>query len=168
MGQVELTFDPDNLQFFVAVMIPRPSGPYVTEKTSPGQGPFVNTEFLVDTGSNSSSLNEETARKLGIKVERLPTKPVAGINGMTLEPVYPGNLTLYLNDNLDRVVIEDFRVFYPHARRVKQKVSGIVVRKEIVEVPMPNLFGLDAVRAINGAPGKLRFDLAEGTGRVEW
>lgn len=168
MGYVELTLDEDNLQFFLPAMIARPTGPYVGSPADPDENPFVNAEFLVDTGSNSSSINESTALQLGIAVDSLPNRQVAGINGITYEPVFPGDLTVYITENLDKTVIHEPAVYHPAAKRVKQTVGGKVVRKPIAAAPMPNLFGLDAIKAINGVAGKLTVDLRTNEGRIEW
>jgi hypothetical protein len=168
MGRVELFFDPGNSQFSIAVLVPRPVGPYVGKEGNPGGNPFVNSEFLVDTGSNTSAINEALALELGIKVDALPDQPATGINGTTLEPYYPGDLVLYLDENLDQTVIRQPSVYHPLAKKVKQKIRGRVVRKGIAEAPMPNLFGLDALESINNVGGKLVVDMRTETGYIEW
>ncbi|MGP8109425.1 MAG: aspartyl protease family protein [Thermoplasmata archaeon] len=168
MGRVELVFDPGNSQFSVAVFIPLPTGPYVGTAPGAEKSLFVNAEFLVDTGSNSSALNEALAVDLGIEVESLPRLPSTGINGVTLEPYYPGDLTLYLNESLEKTTIEQPSVYHPAAKKVKQKIGGRVVRRGIAEARMPNLFGLDALKAINGTGGKLVVDMRSQTAYIEW
>jgi len=168
MGRVELVFDPGNLQFSVAVLIPLPKGAYIGGSRDPNAPPFVNAEFLVDTGSNTSSLNEALAVELGIQVETLPTQPSNGINGTTLEPFYPGDLTLYLNENLDKTTIHEPSVYHPAAKKVKQKIVGKVVRRGIAVAPLPNLFGLDALKAINDIGGRLHVDMRSKTAYIEW
>jgi hypothetical protein len=168
MGRVDLVYDPGNSQFSVAVFLPLPTGAYVRPPPGGGAGPFVNAEFLVDTGSNSSAINEALAEELGLLVEALPSTPSTGINGTTLEPYYPGDLTLYLNEDLDKAVIREPNVYHPLAKKVKQKISGKVVRRGIAVAPMPNLFGLDALKGINGVGGKLHVDMRAEAAFIEW
>lgn len=157
MGRVELVFDPEQLQFSIPVLIAHIE-----------TGALETAEFLVDTGSNGSSLSESTARKVGIRPELLKSELVGGVGGYTQEPVYRGTLTLYLNENLDQVLIRDPRVFLPITRKVKKRSMGRVVAQRIVEAPVPNLFGMDALRSINGEPGVLTIDLRSGSGVIEW
>jgi len=157
MGQVELVFDRAKLQFSVALLL-------VPVKTSQ----LVNAEFLVDTGSNTSGLSEETARKLGIDPDSLPSEPTMGIGGITQEAIYRGTVEAYLNANLDKTLLKEPRVFFPITRKARKKMIGKVVAQRIQEFPSPNLLGMDALSSINGTRGKLHLDLETGTGIIEW
>jgi hypothetical protein len=168
MGRVDLVFDSANTQFSVAVFIPAPQGPYSGKTPDESANPFVNAEFLVDTGSNTSAVNEALASELGILVESLPSGPSTGINGTTSEPFFPGDLTLYLDENLAKTVIHQPNVYHPGAKKVKQKIGGKIVRRAIAEAPMPNLFGLDALKAINGVGGRLYVDMRSETAYIDW
>lgn len=168
MGRVDLVFDSANLQFSVAVFVPAPQGAYAGKTLNVSASPFVNAEFLVDTGSNTSAVNEALAIELGIFVDTLPSQPSTGINGTSNEPYYPGDLTLYLDENLDKTIIHQPSVYHPAAKKVKQKIGGRIVRRGIAEAPMPNLFGLDALKAINGVGGRLHVDMRSETAYIEW
>jgi hypothetical protein len=168
MGRVDLVFDPGNTQFSIAIFAPRPVGQHVRRVDDVDTDPFVNAEFLVDTGSNTSALNEAFATDLGILVDSLPTAPSTGINGTTLEPYYPGEIKLYLDEDLATVSIREPSVYRPAAKKVRQKIAGRVVRRGIAEAPMPNLFGLDALRSIDGVGGRLVVDMHSETGYIEW
>ncbi len=168
MGKIDLSFDSGNLQFYLPVMIAPAGGPYVGSRPAGATGTFVNAEFLVDSGSNTSSLNEETAKKLGIDADHLPREETVGINGMAPEPVFPDKLTLYLNTDLDRAVIQRARVYRPLPKMVRSRAGTKLSRRQLVTVQMPNLFGLDAVKSINDRGGSLHLDLRSGVGTLEW
>lgn len=168
MGKIDLTFDSGNLQFFIPIMIGPPSGSYVGSQPAGVGSSFVNAEFLVDSGSNSSSLNEQTARKLGIAIDHLPKQETVGINGMAPVPIFPDKLTFYLNTNLDRAVVQQARVYGAAPRMVRERAGKKLERRQLVAVQMPNLFGLDAVKSINGKGGSLHLDLRNGNGTLEW
>jgi hypothetical protein len=157
MGRVELVFDRDKLQFSTAVLL-----------VPVARGELVNAEFLVDTGSNTSGLSDETARRIGINPETLRTEATAGVGGITQEPIYSGTVEAYLTANLDKTLLKNPRVFFPITRKARKKVVGKVVAQKIQEFPIPNLLGMDAFSSINGRCGRLHLDLDAGTGCIEW
>jgi hypothetical protein len=157
MGRVELVFDRDKLQYSVAVLL-----------VPVTRSELINAEFLVDTGSNTSGLSEETARKVGIDPDSLSSEATVGVGGITQEPIYRGNLEAYLNANLDKTLLKNPRVFFPITRKARKKMVGKVVAQKIQEFPIPNLLGMDALSSINGTRGKLHLDLETGSGFIEW
>ena len=157
MGRVELVLNRDSLQFSLGVLVVPPSG-----------GNLINAEFLVDTGSNTSGLSEETARKIGINPESLGTDVTVGVGGITREPIYRGTITAFLTPNLDKTLLHSPRVFFPITRKARKKVAGKVVAQAIQEFSVPNLIGMDASSSISGMPGVLHLDLRGGSGYIEW
>jgi hypothetical protein len=156
MGRVDLTYDPDKIEFFAALMI------------QPESGGLINAEFLVDTGSNSCSLNLATAENLNLDPNTLEREQVAGVNGITSEPVYRKPLILYLNENLDKIVVKSVRVYVPVARKVTKKYAGGFKKHAIMEAPLPNILGLDALTNVNGGAASLHVDMRTKTAYIEW
>jgi Aspartyl protease len=159
MGSLEIAYDARLRQFVIPVMIVRRAGP---------SGPKMTTaELIVDTGSNTSAINEETARKLDIDPQGLQAREVMGIGAYTQERVITEPMALYLGEAFGEVELHEMFVYLPLSKKYRKKTGIGTVRGE-KKAPAPNIFGMDALSKISGAPGRLYIDSGTRSGHIDW
>lgn len=156
MGTLGVSYDSKLNQYVIPALIIRRSN-----------SEFTNIEMIVDTGSNTSAISEETAEKLGFKVLRLPRREVMGIGAYTEERIVTEPLELVVGEALGIVELKETFVYLPLNKKYRKKV-GVKVQRGEKRVPAPNIFGMDALSNLSGKPGRLWIDTALKTGTIEW
>lgn len=160
MGTLEVSYDSKLDQYVIPVMLVRRGGAPATKMTT--------LEMIVDTGSNTSAISEETAVKLGFHPDGLRKQQVMGIGAYTDERIIEEHMDLFLGEALGTVELTEMFVYLPLTKKVRKKSVGVTVAHGEKRIPAPNIFGMDALSCISGLPGRLTIDTGTKTGSIDW
>jgi hypothetical protein len=97
---------------------------------------------IVDTGSECSSITEDTANSLGISLSGSSKSPVMGVNAIKNAPTVDELEVLILND-AKFVKLKNVQILEPIQSIHFKKVLGRKVPDSVARAALPDILGLD-------------------------
>ncbi len=120
---------------------------------------------IIDTGSEKSSINEATAKKLGISKDGLPRRDYAGVGGSISSPVIESfRLWFMAEGELKNVALREVAIHDPIKRKVTKK-TGFTVQRGFTSYESPNILGLDFLEGLNAT---LVLSPGGGVSEIRW
>ncbi len=109
----------------------------------------IERNSIIDTGSESSSINEDTARSLGIDISGSNTVAVMGVNAIKNTPVI---------DEIDVLIPSDARFIKLKNVQISESIQNIQYKKvigykvpdSVIRAAIPNILGLDFLQNLEG------------------
>ena len=161
MGRIPLFFNEMKRHFSVTagIALGRPGmGPLAS------LGTWITNEFIFDTGTNTTTITEALAARLGVDVETLALVDVGGVTGVAKRPFLPEVDIWFLGDDFKGIRLKGAVVLRDLREKRREQRSG-VRRERVVRLPALNLLGLDAVEALGA---RVTFDFKKKAGWIEW
>jgi len=157
MSSIELIFDREKGLFSVPVTL-------LYAGVTPPR--LATAEMFVDTGASVSMITRDKAEELGIQVERLQVAPTGGVTALKNLRMVPAHSGLMIMLRNGKQCNPEVRIGEPLVEK-RQKTKGPLVRTQTRKAGPVSLFGLNALRAVNGR-AVIDASTDPPTGRIEW
>jgi hypothetical protein len=120
-------------------------------------------KFILDTGATRTSITLDVLNYFGIDIKNLPTIEVTSIDDIKSYPIINMKGIIFSDSGPEKQFTINNAIVLYDINKIKKHKSEFKLKK--MNVNLPNLFGLDLLKEING---KIVLDFRNKDFKLEW